>query len=144
MTTALHRLAKRLVGATLSLFVCLSLLLAPIGTSAQASSSSMTGDYQKDTVQVVRDLQRIIDIPKDEDGQSEAKSEAVRLITDYISRYRNRSQVNGTMSFTTMQTALNSMAGHYKTFKNRPLPESLKERLNTELSKAEKLAMSDR
>ena len=104
----------------------------------------MTGDYQKDTVQVVRDLQRIIDIPKDEDGQSEAKSEAVRLITDYISRYRNRSQVNGTMSFTTMQTALNSMAGHYKTFNNRPLPESLKERLNTELSKAEKLAMSDR
>ena len=38
-----------------------------------------------------------------------------------------------------MQTALNAMAGHYKTFANRPLPDALKERLNKELSEAEKL-----
>ena len=41
-----------------------------------------------------------------------------------------------------MQTALNSLAGHYKTFPNRPVPEKLKERLNDELSKAEELALN--
>ena len=42
-----------------------------------------------------------------------------------------------------MQTALNALSGHYKTFANRPVPENLKERLNKELSKAEKLAVRD-
>ena len=69
--------------------------------------------------------------------------EALELITQYISRYRNRPQFNGTNSFTTMQTALNAMAGHYKTFANRPLPDKLKERLNKELSRAEKIVVKE-
>ena len=42
-----------------------------------------------------------------------------------------------------MQTALNAMAGHYKTFSDRPLPEKLKERLNKELTRAEKIVVKE-
>ena len=103
----------------------------------------MTGDFAKDTISVSSTLKETITLPKEEKGLSEAEKEAVFLISDYISRYRNRSQVNTSTTFTTMQTALNALSGHYKTFANRPVPEKLKERLNKELSKAEKLAVRD-
>ena len=122
------------LAAAISLGICL--ICIPFMNSAEAGRSSMSGDYVNDTVSVAQNLQEIIEVPQDAQG----KSEAVALITDYISRYRNRSQVNGTMSFTTMQTAGNSLAGHYKTFPNRPLPDGLKNRLNDELTKAQDLA----
>jgi photosystem II Psb27 protein len=40
-----------------------------------------------------------------------------------------------------MQTALNSLAGHYKTYANRPLPDALRSRVDKELGKAEKAAV---
>ena len=103
----------------------------------------MTGDFAKDTISVSSVLKETITLPKEEKGLSEQEEEAVFLISDYISRYRNRSQVNTSTTFTTMQTALNALSGHYKTFANRPVPENLKERLNKELSKAEKLVVRD-
>ena len=103
----------------------------------------MSGDFAKDTISVSKTLRETIDLPRQEQGLSEAEKEAVFLISDYISRYRNRSQINTTTTFTTMQTALNSLSGHYKTFANRPVPENLKERLNKELSKAEEMVLKD-
>ena len=50
--------------------------------------------------------------------------------------------VNKTQSFTTMQTALNAMAGHYKNFASRPLPDKLKE-LTKEFSLAEKMVLRE-
>ena len=139
MPSVFHSLIKRLVGAALSCLIVISLILSPIALSANAASSSMSGDYVNDTISVAQSLQETIALPKEAEEREEAEDQALKLITNYISRYRNRSKVNKSQSFTTMQTALNSMAGHYKTFANRPLPEALKERLNKELSKAEKL-----
>ena len=68
---------------------------------------------------------------------AEAEVEARALINDYMSRYRPKSRVNGLTSFTTMQTALNSLAGHYASYANRPLPEDLHDRIAKELKKAE-------
>tara|TARA_B100000700_G_C14795764_1_gene738147 strand:+ start:156 stop:515 length:360 start_codon:yes stop_codon:yes gene_type:complete len=111
--------------------------------AVKAGRTSMTGDFAKDTVYVAQSLKDTIAIPDEEEGRSEAQKESVKLITDYISRYRNRPQVNQTVSYTTMQTALNSMAGHVKTFSNRPLPEQLKTRLSKELSKAESMVSDE-
>ena len=123
----------------MSLCLAIYLLIMPIGVSVEAAKTSMTGDYTKDTISVAHKLKETITIDQQDESRPNADKEAVLLITDYISRYRNRSQVNGSLSFTTMQTALNSLAGHYKTFPNRPVPEKLKDRLNEELSKAEVL-----
>ena len=54
-----------------------------------------------------------------------------------MARYRPRRDVNGLGSFTTMQTALNSLAGHYTNYANRPLPDALRSRLEKELKRAE-------
>ena len=129
--------------ATLALLLAMVLVLSSIGSPAYAAKSSMTGDYAKDTVSVAHILQDTIAIADDDESRSDAEQEAVVIITDYIARYRNRPKVNQTVSFTTMQTALNAMAGHIKSFTNRPIPEELKSRLNKELTKAEKLVLSE-
>ena len=114
-----------------------------IGSPAYAAKTSMTGDYAKDTISVVKILKEAISTPKDAPNKDEVRDDSLSIITDYISRYRNRGMVNKTQSFTTMQTALNAMAGHYKNFASRPLPEKLKERLNKELSLAEKMVLRE-
>ena len=143
MTSVFHGLSKRLLEAAFAFCLGILFLLTPIGASVGASEPLMSGDYINDTVSVAQSLQEIIAIPNDSEKKSQSETESVQLITAYISRYRNRSQVNQSLSYTTMQTALNSMAGHYKTFSNRPLPEQLKERLNTQLEKAQELAKND-
>ena len=127
------------ISLVMSLIVVFSLFNAP----SLAAKTSMTGDYAKDTISVVKSLQNAVDNPKDSPDKDEVRDEALALITDYISRYRNRGMVNTTQSFTTMQTALNAMAGHYKNFASRPLPDKLKERLTKEFSLAEKLVLRE-
>ena len=143
MTSAFHHLSNRMVRAALAICLGLCLIFFQFTAEANAAKTFMTGDFVKDTISVSSTLKETITLPKEDKGLSDAEKEAVFLISDYISRYRNRSQVNTSTTFTTMQTALNALSGHYKTFANRPVPENLKERLNKELSKAEKLAVRD-
>ena len=98
----LKKLTK-VISFVLSLIVVFTLFSSP----SIAVKTSMTGDYTKDTISVVKSLQTAVDTPKDSPNKDEVRSEALTLITDYISRYRNRGMVNKTQSFTTMQTALN-------------------------------------
>ena len=67
-----------------SLFVVFTLFSSP----SIAVKTSMTGDYAKDTISVVKTLQTAVDTPKDSPNKDEIRSEALTLITDYISRYR--------------------------------------------------------
>ena len=139
MFKSLSKIFHRAIIFTLSFVTSITLLAYP----AFAAKSNMTGDYTKDTVSVVKTLKEVIETPKDSPNKEEVREEALSVITDYISRYRNRGMVNKTQSFTTMQTALNAMAGHYKNFATRPLPDKLKERLNKELSIAEKMVLRE-
>ena len=143
MISAYHYLFNRMVRAALAICLGFCLMFFQFASEVNAAKTLMTGDFAKDTIAVSSTLKETITLPKEDKGLSEAEKEAVFLISDYISRYRNRSQVNTSTTFTTMQTALNALSGHYKTFANRPVPENLKERLNKELSKAEKLAVKD-
>ena len=89
-----------------------------------------------DTVSVATSLLNTI-APEDGKASSEQQQQARELINDYIALYRPNGRVNGLASFTTMQTALNSLAGHYANYNNRPLPDDLRARLEKELHKAE-------
>ena len=126
-----------------SFFLTFIISFTLLGTPAYSAKTTMTGDYAQDTIAVVKKLKNAIETPKDASNKDEVREEALSTITDYISRYRNRGMVNTTQSFTTMQTALNAMAGHYKNFATRPLPDKLKERLNKELSIAEKMVLRE-
>ena len=135
MLSALARLIQQFSRVAIALVLGLSLLLTACSGDADAR---LTGDYVEDTVSVSRTLRDVIDLPQDAENHAEAEAEARSLINDYMSRYRPQPRVNGLSSFTTMQTALNSLAGHYASYANRPLPEALHDRLAKELAKAEK------
>jgi photosystem II Psb27 protein len=132
--------ARRLVDAltatalrpllALGLCVCLSL------SACSGDAGGLTGNYVDDTVSVAQTLLTTIAIPQDDPAHAQAETDARSLITDYMARYRPRRDVNGLGSFTTMQTALNSLAGHYANYANRPLPDALRSRLEKELQRA--------
>ena len=136
-------LFSKFFAKAISFTICLSIFFTIFNSPSYAAKTSMTGDYAKDTISVVKALQIAVDTPKDSPDKDEVRIESLALITDYISRYRNRGMVNKTQSFTTMQTALNAMAGHYKNFAARPLPDKLKERLTKEFSIAEKMVLRE-
>jgi photosystem II Psb27 protein len=124
---------RRIKAAVLAVCLCLSLLV----TACSGDGGPLTGNYVEDTVAVADQLMATIAISPDSPDRSDAEASARALINDYMARYRPQRQVNGLASFTTMQTALNSLAGHYANYPNRPVPDALKERLNKELKKAE-------
>ena len=132
----LSLLRRSVLRPLLSACVCLALCLS-LGLAGCSNAGGLSGNYVDDTVQVAQSLLNTIAIPQDDPGHQAAETQARALINDYIARYRPRHDVNGLASFTTMQTALNSLAGHYSSYANRPLPDSLRARLEKELHQAE-------
>lgn len=103
------------------------------------ASANLTGKYSDDTLTVLETLTTAIALPDDTDMETKkaTQKEAKQQINDYISRYRKNSNYSGLKSFTTMQTAVNSLAGYYTSYGNRPLPDKLKTRLNQEFKQVE-------
>ena len=128
-----QRLKQLFSRFAVALVLCLSLAL----TACSSANTGLSGNYIEDTVAVADSLLSTIALGADDPARAEAEIEARSLSNGYVARYRPRSSVNGLGSFTTMQTAINSMAGHYTNYPNRPLPEALKERIAKELKKAE-------
>ncbi|WP_094554540.1 photosystem II protein Psb27 [Synechococcus sp. 1G10] len=123
--------------STLTPLLAIGLALSLTLTSCGSAGNSLSGSYVEDTMTVAESLLGTIAISQDDPARPEAESEARVLINDYMALYRPKARINGLPSFTTMQTALNSLAGHYTNYANRPLPDALKTRLEKELKKAE-------
>ena len=132
-----HQLARFWRGAARAL-PALALSLCLLLGACSSASGGLSGNYVDDTVAVADTLMATIALQSDDPGRSAAETEARGLINDYVARYRPRASVNGLASFTTMQTALNSLAGHYANYPNRPVPDAMRERLTKELQKAER------
>jgi photosystem II Psb27 protein len=115
--------------AAIALALCL-------GLTACGGEGLLSGNYVQDTAAVSQSLLTTIALAPEDPGTKEAVSQARALINDYMARYRPRPSVNGLSSFTTMQTALNSLASHYAAYTNRPLPEALRARVRKELEQA--------
>ncbi|MGB5960237.1 MAG: photosystem II protein Psb27 [Coleofasciculaceae cyanobacterium] len=118
----------------------IALVLVVVVSLMGCSSSSvagLTGDYRQDTAVLLKSMRAAIELPKDAPETAEVQQEARQTINDYASRYRRDSSVAALSSFTTMRTALNSLAGHYSSYPNRPLPEKLKTRLEQEFRQVE-------
>ena len=114
-------------------------LVVVIGLMGCSSSSTtgLTGDYRQDTFALLQSLRTAIELPNDAPDKAAAQNEAREKINDFAARYRRDSSVATLSSFTTMRTALNSLAGHYSSYPNRPLPQKLKDRLEQEFKQVE-------
>jgi photosystem II Psb27 protein len=102
-----------------------------------SSPSGLTGNYSQDTLAVLENLSTAIDLSDDAPNKKEVVTLARQQISDYASRYRRNDKTAGLRSFTTMQTALNALAGYYSSYGVRPLPDKLKQRLKQEFKQVE-------
>jgi photosystem II Psb27 protein len=114
------------------------LLVVVVGLMGCSSSpSTLSGNYREDTLAVVTSLRSAIQAPDNDPNKAAAQSAARQNINDFASRYRRDSSLTKLSSFTTMRTALNSLAAHYSSYPNRPLPQKLKDRLEYEFKQVE-------
>ncbi len=125
---------KRQLARLLSLALVLCVWL--MGSST-AVADSLSGNYKQDTLNVIEQLREAIDLPDGTAEKAAAQTEARKLINDFTARYRRDTSLTRLSSFTTMRTALNSLAGHYSSYPNRPVPQKMKDRLEQEFKQAE-------
>lgn len=116
------------------LVVCIGLMQC---LPALAETVTVTGNYSQDTTAVINSLRETLQIPEDSPERIPAQAQAKKLISDFASRYRRDPALTKLSSFTTMRTALNSLAGHYTSYPNRPVPQKMKDRLEQEFKQAE-------
>ncbi|MBD2447266.1 photosystem II protein Psb27 [Nostoc sp. FACHB-152] len=119
-----------------SRLLALVLVLA-IGLIGCSSPDSLTGDYRQDTLTVVSTLRKALEVTDDSPDKAAIQLEARQKINDFSARYQRAGSTTGLSSFTTMRTALNSLAGHYSSYPNRPVPQKLKTRLEQEFQQVE-------
>jgi photosystem II Psb27 protein len=117
-------------------WMALAALALPCNTACAGTPTGLSGSYVDDTVAVAQALLQSIDAPGDGPDRAQQQSETKALINDYVALYRPNGSVNGLASFTTMQTAVNSLAGYYTAYGSRPIPEKLKNRLKIEFKQA--------
>ncbi len=113
------------------------LLVVSISLMGCSSPDSLTGDYRQDTLAVVGILRNVLELSEDSPNKAAVQAEARQKINDFSARYQRANSVSGLSSFTTMRTALNSLAGHYSSYPNRPVPQKLKDRLEQEFNQVE-------
>ncbi|MBD2459970.1 photosystem II protein Psb27 [Oscillatoria sp. FACHB-1407] len=127
----MKRLLSRLVSLALTFVVMIGLM------GCSSSPSGLSGNYRQDTLAVVNSLRTALELPDNTPEKSAAQAEAKQLINAFTSQYRRDPSVTKLASFTTMRTALNSLAGHYSSYPNRPVPNKLKQRLEQEFKQIE-------
>ncbi len=114
------------------------LLVVSIGLmGCNGSPDGLSGDYRQDTLSVVNTLRHALELPDNSPEYASAQAQARQQINTFAARYQRDGSVAGLNSFTTMRTALNSLAGHYSSYPNRPVPQKLKNRLETEFEQVE-------
>lgn len=121
----------------LSRIFALALVIVIGLMGCSSGPAGLSGNYSEDTAAVLSNLKTAIELPKDAPNQKEVVTLARQQISDYASRYRRNSKTAGLRSFTTMQTALNALAGYYSSYGVRPLPDKLKKRLQEEFKQVE-------
>jgi photosystem II Psb27 protein len=114
-------------------------LVIVIGLSACAAETpgGLVGNYQKDSLTVISSLRIALDGGEDTPEKAAAQVTARQNINDFASRYRTDPALTKRSSYTTMRTALNSLAAHYAAYPNRPVPDKLKENLAQKFKQVE-------
>lgn len=118
----------------LVLVVCVGLMGC---SSVSEGSLGLTGDYRQDTLTMIDSLRSALQLPEGAPEKSVAQTQARQLINDFSARYRRDSSLTKLPSYTTIRTALNSLAGHYSSYPNRPVPQKMKDRLEQEFKQVE-------
>jgi photosystem II Psb27 protein len=103
---------KRLLSALFCLFLVASLFLG----GCSAAPNAMSGNFRQDTLSLIDSLRTAITLPDDDPEKPTAQADVRTKINNFVALYRRNDNLTGLASFTTMRTALNSLAGHYSSY----------------------------
>jgi photosystem II Psb27 protein len=118
----------------LVLVVCIGLMGC---SSAPEGTLGMTGNYRQDTLSLIDGLRSALQLQEDSPEKIAAQNQARQQINDFTARYRRDNSLTKLPSYTTIRTALNSLAGHYSSYPNRPVPQKMLDRLEQEFKQVE-------
>jgi photosystem II Psb27 protein len=115
------------------------ILVVAIGLVGCGGSTpgGLVGNYRQDSTTVITSLRAALALTDESPEKAAAQAIARQNINDFASRYRQDGALTKLSSFTTMRTALNSLAAHYASYPNRPIPEKLKTNLEQKFSQIE-------
>jgi photosystem II Psb27 protein len=114
------------------------MLVVVVGlVGCSASPGGLVGNYRQDTMTVLNSMKAVLELPDDSPDKAAAQSLARLNINDFASRYRQDPALTKLSSFTSMRTALNSLAAHYAAYPNRPLPAKLRTSLEQKFKQIE-------
>jgi photosystem II Psb27 protein len=119
------------------LSIVLVIVIGLMGFPHNANADSLTGNYSQDTLTVVNILKDALEIADDAPNRGASQTEARQKINEFAARYQRNNSVASLSSFTTMRTVINSLAGHYSSYPNRPVPQKLKDRVREEFVQIE-------
>jgi photosystem II Psb27 protein len=128
---SIQRLWSHLIALALVVVIGLT------GCSASATPGGLIGNYQQDSLTVITSLRTALGATEDDEAKAQAQAIARQNINDFASRYRKDAALTKRSSYTTMRTALNSLAAHYAAYPNRPVPDKLKENLDQKFKQVE-------
>ncbi len=100
-------------------------------------TAGLTGNYSADTTGTIATLREAINLPENAENRAAIKTSARYKINAYVSRYRADREKSGLYSYTTMLTALNTLAGYYNGSMKRAVPTKTRDRLLQEFDRAE-------
>ncbi|OIP76131.1 MAG: hypothetical protein AUK48_06345 [Oscillatoriales cyanobacterium CG2_30_44_21] len=99
--------------------------------------AGLTGDYVADTTDTITVLRDALNLADNSENRAAVRTSAKYKINAYISRYRADREKSGLYSYTTMSTALNTLAGYYNGSSRRSIPLKTRDRLLQEFARAE-------
>jgi photosystem II Psb27 protein len=100
-------------------------------------NAGLTGNFEKDTLMVIGALRDTLALADGDAQKPAAVTDARYKISAYASRYRADPEKSGLYSYTTMRTALNSLASYYNSTARRSVPDKVRDRVLVELQRAE-------
>nr|ADD54622.1 chloroplast photosystem II Z-like precursor [Galdieria sulphuraria] len=96
-------------------------------------------DIFADVRNMVESLRMACDLQRDTPEHDSTVQRIRKQMSDFVSFYRRNPNVAGSPSFSTIYTAINTVAGHYTTFGTEyPIPEKRKARLEQQFKDIER------
>ena len=100
-------------------------------------NAGLTGNYVTDTTDTIKNMREAVNLPENSENRIAVKTAARYRINAYVSRYRADHEKSGLSSYTTMSTALNTLAGYYNGSMKRAVSTKTRDRLLQEFDRAE-------
>eukprot|EP00183_Erythrolobus_madagascarensis_P006793 CAMPEP_0185844374 /NCGR_PEP_ID=MMETSP1354-20130828/563_1 /TAXON_ID=708628 /ORGANISM="Erythrolobus madagascarensis, Strain CCMP3276" /LENGTH=192 /DNA_ID=CAMNT_0028544027 /DNA_START=123 /DNA_END=701 /DNA_ORIENTATION=- len=99
----------------------------------------LTGDYKADATAVLGNMRSVTGMARGTPGMADNVAGTRKSMNEFVAQYRRNGKVSGSVSFSTLYTAINTLSGHFQSYGNSyPVPEKRRKRLNAQYVEIEK------